>query len=322
MAMLLRDDNVFHQQCPRSYLAGTAERHGVHLTVVGAPDALPGALADADIFVGSETPPDVLAMAPGLAWIHAIAAGVEKVMVPAIRDSNVRVTNSAGTMAPEVAEHALALTLALTRRIDRVVVAQRGHEWAPIRRDHPPISLGDLLVGIVGYGRIGRAIAARAGAFGARVIGLRRLPAEPDGHAEQILGRDGLVELLSRADVVMAALPDVPDAHGMFGARAFQVMKPTAYFINVGRGAVVDEIALARALGNGLIAGAACDVFREEPLPADSPLWDAPNFIMSPHLAGGSQHVWKRVIDLLFDNVERWRRGAPLLNEVDKASGY
>jgi phosphoglycerate dehydrogenase-like enzyme len=225
-------------------------------------------------------------------------------------------------MAPEVAEHALALTLALTRRIDRAVVARRDHEWAPIRRDHPPISLADLLVGIVGYGRIGRAIAVRARAFGARVIALRRQPAEPDEHAEQILGRDRLIELLSRADVVLSALPDVADARGTFGPRAFQVMKPTAYFVNVGRGAAVDEGALARALSDGLIAGAACDVFTTEPLPAGSPLWDAPNFIMSPHLAGGSQHVWRRVIDLLFTNVERWRHGTPLLNEVDKASGY
>ncbi len=322
MAMLLRNDNVFHQQCPRAYLAESAECHGVHLAIVGTPDALPSVLADADIFVGSEAPPDVFATAPKLAWIHAIAAGVERILVPAIRDSSIRVTNSAGTMAPEVAEHALALILALTRRIDRAVVAQRDHEWAPIRRDYPPISLADLLIGIVGYGRIGRAIAVHARTFGARVIGLRRHPTGPDELAEQVLGREGLVELLSRADVVVAALPEVADARGIFDAGAFRAMKRTAYFVNVGRGGVVDEVALARALSDGLIAGAACDVFVEEPLPADSPLWDAPNFIVSPHLAGGSQHVWKRVIDLLFDNVERWRRGAPLLNEVDKASGF
>ena len=243
-------------------------------------------------------------------------------MVPAIRDSNIRVTNSAGTMAPEVAEHTLALILALTRRIDRAVVAQRDHEWAPIRRDRPPISLADLLVGIVGYGHIGRAVAARARTFGARIVGLRRQATEPDELAEEILGRDGLIELLSRADIVVAALPAVILARGVFDVNAFRAMKPTAYFVNVGRGTAVDEGALAAALSAGAIAGAACDVFVEEPLPAESPLWHAPNFIVSPHLAGGSQHVWKRMIDLLFDNVERWRSGAPLSNEVNKASGF
>lgn len=322
MAILLRDDEDFHQQCPHSYLAEMAERHGVQLAVVESADALRSALADVDIFVGSEVPPDLPSMPPKLAWIHAPSAGVENLMVPAIRNSNIRVTNSAGTMAPEVAEHVLALILMHTRRVDCAVVAQRDRRWATILRDNPPLSLAGLVIGIVGYGHLGRAVATYTHMLGATAIGLDRHPKEPDGLAEEILGRERFHELLGRSDIVVSVLPGVADARGMFDLDAFRAMKATAYFVSVGRGTVVDEVALAQALSEGLIAGAACDVFVNEPLPPKSPLWDAPNFLVTPHIAGCSQHVWKRIIDLLFDNVERWRRGAPLLNEVDKASNY
>lgn len=316
MTMLLRDDEVFHQQCPRDYLLDVADRHSIRLTIVGTPEALGPALADAEVYVGSEAPPD--GVPPTLEWIHAISAGVEKLMVPAIRASSLRVTNSAGTMAAEVAEHVLALILAHTRRLDRSIAAQRRHLWAPLRRDHPPLTLKGLVVGIVGYGHIGRAVASHVMMLGATVIGMRRSPAEPDGVAEQILGRADLPRLLERADIVVAIMPGAADTRSMFDLDAFRTMKPTAYFVNVGRGIAVDEAALLRALSEGMISGAACDVFVDEPLPPESPLWEAPNLIVTPHLGGASQHVWTSIIDLLFDNVDRWRHGEPLLNEVDK----
>ncbi len=322
MAMLLREDNLFHQQCPRDYLNAQAGTHGIDLTVVGSATALRQAMANAEVLVTNEIPPGSIAGSTRLMWIHAIAAGVEGIMVPEVMNSEVCVTNSAGTMAPEVAEHALALVLALTRRIDLSIKAQAEKRWASIRRDHPPIGLSDLTLAIIGYGNIGRAIGERARPFGLKVIGLRRHASPDDGVAEEIVGRDRLRDVLSRADIVVVALPIVEQTRALFGRAEFHAMKRRAVFINIGRGAVIDEAALAAALGAGDIAGAACDVFIEEPLPRASPLWTAPNFIVSPHLAGASEQVWIRVIDLIFENLERIRQGEQPLNKVDKASGY
>jgi phosphoglycerate dehydrogenase-like enzyme len=225
-------------------------------------------------------------------------------------------------MAPEVAEHALAMVLALTRRLDVSIREQCQSRWAEIRRDRPPIGLTGLTLGIVGYGHIGRAIAERARPFGLTVIGLRRGPSPPDGRADEILGIDDLPDVLRRADIIILALPLTEQTRGLFDRTRFQTMRTSAVFVNVGRGAVVDETALVDALKAGTIAGAASDVFAEEPLPPASPLWQAPNLVVSPHIAGASQDVWVRVIDLIFDNLERLRRGETPVNEVDKSSGY
>lgn len=322
MAMLLRDDNHFMQTCPRDYLDSKVAEHDVALTIAGTPAALRQAMAGADVLVANEIPPGSIAEAPRLAWIHAFAAGVEGVVVPEVRQSGICVTNSAGTMAPEVAEHTLALILALTRRLDRTIAAQLRREWAPLRVEHPPRGLSGLTLGIAGYGHIGRAIAERARPFGLSVIGLRSRAAPADDLSVETYAVGSLHAFLQRSDIVVAALPITPRTRGLFDAEAFRAMGAGSIFINVGRGAVMDEAALADALAAGTISAAASDVFSEEPLPAASPLWSAPNFIVSPHLGGASGQVWYRVIDLLFDNLERLRRGEPPANRVDTAAGY
>jgi phosphoglycerate dehydrogenase-like enzyme len=322
MAMLLRHDNLFLASCPRNYLEAKAAKHDVDLSVVGTPADLRRAISNADVMVANEIPPGSIGEAPNLTWIHAMAAGVEGVLVPEVQNSALCVTNSAGTMAPEVAEHTLALVLALTRRLDHAITAQLRREWAPIRREQPPLGLSGLTLGIAGYGRIGRAIAERARPFGLLVVGLRREPAPADDLSVETLGIGSFKDFLSRSDIVATALPSTSGTRQLFDAAAFRAMRRSAIFVNVGRGAVVNEAALAEALARGTIAGAASDVFAEEPLPASSPLWGAPNFIVSPHLGGASGQVWYRVIDLLFENLERIRRGETPINEIDKAAGY
>jgi phosphoglycerate dehydrogenase-like enzyme len=322
MVMLLRQDNLFQSSCPRNYLGRKATASNVALTVVRTAEELRDAMAEADAIASNEIPPGSLAKAPQVAWIHALAAGVEGVVAPEVRESDLCITNSAGTMAPEVAEHTLALILALTRRLDHAIAAQHRKEWAAIRREHPPVGLSGLTLGIAGYGRIGRAVAERARPFGLRVLGLRRKAAPVDELSVETLGIEAFEAFLERSDIVVSVLPITATTRGLFGAAAFRAMGARSLFVNVGRGAVMDEAALAEALISGTIAGAASDVFAEEPLPPSNPLWTAPNFIVSPHLGGASEQVWYRVIDLLFENVERLKRGQPPVNEVDKSAGY
>jgi phosphoglycerate dehydrogenase-like enzyme len=322
MVILLRKDNPFHGHCPRDYLAEQALAHGAELTVAEDIASLLAALPSAEVLVSNEMPVGALATAPDLAWIHAPSAGIEKLMIPDVIESRIRVTNSAGTMAPEVAEHALALVLAMTRRIAPSLEAQRARQWANLRRNNPPISLAGLTMGIAGYGHIGRELAVRARAFGMRVLGYRRAAAEPDALLDGVYGRERFTEFLGASDVIVSALPLTPATEGAFDLEAFRAMKRSAYFVNVGRGPVVDEAALRQALKEGLIAGAASDVFDIEPLPAGSPLWDTPNLVITPHVGGASQNVWYAMIDLVFRNLELFRRGEPLVNEVDKRLGY
>ncbi len=322
IVMLLGQDNAFQQQCPRAYLEKKRLQHAVELEIVADLQQVREALRSADIFVGSEVPGDAIGRAMRLVWIHALSAGVERIMVPEVCASDIRVTNSAGTMVREVAEHAFALMLALTRRVDLAAQMQMRRRWANIRRDQPPISLNGLTLGIVGYGRIGKELAKLAKPFGMRVLGLRRLASEPDQWVDSILGSRQLPQLLANSDIVVVTLPLTPETEGLFSTEQFRAMRRHAYFINVARGAIVSEPALLWALRKRVIAGAANDVFVTEPLPPESELWDVPGLLMTPHLGGASQHVWFQVIDLFFDNLTRLREGKALRNLIDKRWGY
>ena len=323
-AVLLRDSELFHRQCPRDYLTRLARENGIHMTIVSNDQELEEILPTLDILACNDVPREVFARTQPsrLKWIHVLAAGVEKVLVPEVAASSVTVTNSAGTMAAEVAEHALALILALTRRIDIAVCAQVDQHWARIREEHPPISLAALTVGIVGYGHIGREIARRIKPFGTRIIGLCRSAAPPDLWADRIVGTDGFRELIAESDVSVIALPQTRATKHLFGKDEFRAMKRSSYLVNVARGAIVDETALENALRNGEIAGAASDVFATEPLAPNSRLWKVPGLLITPHVGGASQHVWFKIIDLFFHNLGRFRQGETLGNIVDKETGY
>jgi phosphoglycerate dehydrogenase-like enzyme len=208
---------------------------------------------------------------------------------------------------------------ALSRRLHFFVKAQAERRWE--RRGR----LGELegaTLGVIGVGAIGAKLAEKARGVGMRVLGLRRDPARACPNVEHMFGPDGLHALLAQADWVAITAALTPETQGLFGAAELAAMKPGAYLINIGRGAIVDEQALIAALRDGGIGGAGLDVFEHEPLPDDSPLWTLKNVIVTPHFAGATPHYAERVTDIFVDNLARYRRGEPLRNVVDKARAY
>jgi phosphoglycerate dehydrogenase-like enzyme len=272
----------------------------------------------ADVMVGWDIPREAVQKADRLAWIHSTAAGVDQLLHPEVRERDIVLTSSSGIHQPLV-EHVFAFILALHRRLHVAVRLQLQRRWD--RRRMVGDEVAGKTLGILGLGTIGRDIAARAGAFGMRVVGTKRTPAPVPG-VERVLPPDGLPEVLRESDVVVVTLPLTPQTRGLLGEAEFRMMKPSAVFINVGRGAVVREAALVRALREGWIAAAALDVFEHEPLPADSPLYALENVILTPHVSGTSPRYLDRAVPLFCENLRRFLTGQPLLNLVDKERGY
>lgn len=282
-------------------------------------------LRDADIFVGLGLKREQFAPAKKLKWVHTLAAGVNQWLRDDILASNVVITNARHVHAPTMAEHALALILALARRLPGAVRYQQKKFWAQQEiwdeEPHPMEVNGRTLV-IVGHGAIGKELGQRAQACGMRVVGVKRDPTQGGEHADSVVGADSLDATLPEADFVVLATPLTLETEHFFNRQRFGAMKKTAYFINVGRGALVDEAALLEALEKKQIAGAALDVTEEEPLPPASPLWAAPNLFLTPHIAGVSERLWHRHSALLLENLDRYFDGRELLNVVDKVKGY
>lgn len=272
-----------------------------------------------EVFLGFAPVPD-LAQLPNLVWVQQPGAGADWLMrAPAFRSSEILLTSASGVHAIPIAEHVLALMFALSRRIHRFVRAQRDHEWRPRGR------LGELdgaTVGIVGLGSIGAKTAEKARGLNMRVLGLRRDASKPCPHVERLFGPDGLHAMLAEVDWLVLAAALTPETTHLMGEREFAAMKDSAYLINVGRGALVDELALIRALRDGRIGGAGLDVFEREPLPADSPLWDMGNVVVTPHFAGATPYYAQRVTDIFVENLRRFQVGEPLVNQVDKRLAY
>jgi len=297
------------------------------LRVAHLPDytGLDEAITDADIFAGFSLKPEQFARARQLKWIHCLAAGVNQLMRDDIRASNVIITNSRNVHASCMAEHTLGLILALARRIPSAVRHQLQKHWAQqeIWDEQPhPMEITGRTLTIVGYGAIGQELARRAVACGMRVLGVKRDLTRGTEHAEAVVDPDHIGVVLAEADFVVLATPALPETEHLFGAAQFAAMKTTAYFINIGRGLLVQGDALIAALRKGQIAGAAIDVAEVEPLPPESPLWDAPNLLITPHLSAVSERLWHRHAALLFENLDRYFSGRELLNVVDKQRGY
>jgi phosphoglycerate dehydrogenase-like enzyme len=250
-----------------------------------------------------------------LRWVHATGAGVEEFMIPRFIESDIVFTNGRIIQGPEVADHAMALLLALTRNLHLVL---RGHA-GPMPR---PIELRGKTVLVVGLGGIGMLVAERAAAFAMRVLGVNPEPVPMLRMIERVYPRDRLAEALPDADAVVVAAPVTGLTLGMFGRQEFALMKPTAYFIAVSRGRLTCTDALAEALREKRVAGAGLDVTDPEPLVHDHPLRAMPNVIITPHIAGHSDHNRQRSFELVKTNVDRFIRGLPLLNIVDKRLGY
>jgi phosphoglycerate dehydrogenase-like enzyme len=282
-------------------------------------------IPDAEVFIGWTMRPEQLAAARKLRWVHSPAAAVHTLIFPELVASSVVLTNAREVHAPVVAEHVMALILALAKRIPDCVSLQRRREWGQQalwdKQPRPRELDGDTL-GIVGLGSIGREVARRAAAFGMRVVATREHPEKSAEHVQAIYGPSGLPVLLAESDYVALAAPITPGTKNLINATSLAQMKPSAYLINVGRGALVDEPALAEALRSRRIAGAALDVFDREPLPAESELWDIPNLLITPHSAGLTERLWDRHYLLLKENLRRYLAGEPLLQVVDKQKGY
>ena len=274
---------------------------------------------DTDIFFGfcSE---EIFPLFPNIKWIQASSAGMDRHMYPAIRESDVILTNAAGLYATHVADQAFALLLGLARGIHQTVRNQDQHKWGGLGT--PMIEIDGFKMGIVGLGGIGMEMVKRAKGFDMHVIAVDAYRTEKPDNVDELMPMDKLKDLMSRVDVVMIACPLTEETHGLINADNLSVMQPSAYFINVARGPIVKEDDLIQILKDGKIAGAGLDVTEVEPLDPNSPLWDFPNVIISPHSAGGSQHRMNRITSFFLDNLERYLSGEELKNIVNKELGF
>ncbi len=288
----------------------------------GGKDAL-AKIPEADAYIGSPDA-ELMEAAGKLKWVHIFSAGIEKYTdLPKLRDDSVTITNLKIYQGPEIADHAFALLLGLTRNMPGFTRAQDESSWNKRGgRSLPLIELRGKSMLIIGYGGIGLQVAERARAFGMEVFAIDKndipLTRTLDGSGKP----DELNSFLETADVVVSCVPQTPETVGMFGSEQFSKMKKGAYFINVSRGKVVDTDALVKALRDGKLAGAGLDVVDPEPLPAESPLWKMENLIITPHVAGVSDERSDRQNSLISSNLERFAKGLELKNRVSGKKGY
>lgn len=257
-------------------------------------------------------------MADKLEWIHATSAGVDALMFPALIDSDVTVTNARGIFDRSIAEYVLCTMLMFAKDFPRSMRLQAGHKWK--HRDTERAEGREVL--IVGAGSIGRQIARLARAVGMNPHGVARRARSGDEDFVAVHANEQLFDQLGVADFVVIAAPLTPQTEGLFDQKAFAAMKKEARLINIGRGPIVNTRDLIDALNKGEIAGAALDVFEEEPLPEDHPLWEIGNVILTPHMSGDFIG-WRRALtDQFLENFDRWHKGGELFNHVDKKLGY
>jgi len=308
--------------------------------VVNAPDE-PTAIreaADADGFLGKITPP-ILSAARQLRWVQSFTASLEHYLFPALTDHPCVLTNMRGLFSDVIADQVMGYVLCFARNLHVYIRNQLEAKWGPVGGEAARVSFAagpgvvnpiDLAhrhlayqtLGVIGFGAIGEEVARRAKAFGMRVLAIDARRTEPTWDVDWLGPPDRLGDLLAESDYVVIAAPHTPATAKMFGREQFRRMRPSAYLINVGRGAIVDLAALTDALAAREIAGAALDVFEEEPLPAGHRLWTFPNVILTPHVAGYSPRIAERHLALLVENVRRFVSDEPLLNVVDKLAWF
>ncbi|OKH55878.1 D-2-hydroxyacid dehydrogenase [Scytonema sp. HK-05] len=286
-----------------------------------------GDASDAEVYfswylVKSHILDKILAAAPRIRWHHAPNAGVNHILTPThtaiYLERDIILTNGAGVHAIPIAEFVITFILAHAKHLRELYALQAEHYW---KRGFNIQELKGSTLLIIGAGHIGQEIAARAQAFGIRVLGSRRHP-QALPNFEKVVGADEWRSLLPEADYVVIATPLTKDTKGLIDEAALRLLRPSAYLINIARGAVVDEPALLKALGEGWFAGAALDTLVTEPLPPESPFWSLPNVFVTPHCTAHSPRTKERTIALFIDNLRRYQMGQPLRNVVDKEAGY
>jgi phosphoglycerate dehydrogenase-like enzyme len=310
------------------------------MEVAGAEDeaAAVREITDAEAFFGKVTPP-MLAAAKKLRWVQSPTASLEHYLFPELIEHPLTLTNMRGLFSDVIAEQIFGYLLCFSRNLHLYVRKQLEAKWAPEGGEAARVSnltgpafvtlidrahrqLAGSTLGIVGLGGIGAETARRAAAFGMKVVAVDPRVADPPPEVEELWRPEHLEELLSASDWVVVAAPHTPETAKMFRRRQFQAMRPEAYFINIGRGAIVDLEDLTAALQAGEIAGAALDVFEQEPLPPEHPLWRMENVIITPHVAGYAPCIAERHLETLLENIRRFLAGRPLLNVVDKRSWF
>ncbi|MDY7039286.1 MAG: D-2-hydroxyacid dehydrogenase [Chloroflexota bacterium] len=301
---------------------------------------------DVEVLYTYQVPTDLLVRAPRLRWIQLHSAGADHLLGNPAMESDVLVTTTSGLHAVRIAEYVFASIFAFAYRVPRMLHYQRRREWPGGRWDlFAGMELRGQTIGLVGYGSIGREVGRIAHALGMRVLASKRSPrlaaaeagyripgtGDPQGVLlSRLYSPDELPEMMAECDFVVVTAPLTPQTQGLISEAVLRAMKPSAYLVNVGRGPVVDERALIRALREGWIAGVGLDVFEEEPLPAGSPLWELArtsaegegNVIISPHVAGFTLNYDERAVEIFSENLRRYLAAEPLLNLVDKERGY
>ncbi|MGQ9555219.1 MAG: D-2-hydroxyacid dehydrogenase [Anaerolineae bacterium] len=319
------------------YLKSVAPDAAIKQVVSNDPEAVAANVDDAEIACIHPTQDFDPALAPRLRWVLTASAGVDALVGKRLWRSHVKIVNASGIHAHSIAELVFAMILALRHRLPFFLRRQQEHVWS--QAEPQARSAGELVgltLGVLGYGSIGREVGRIGKAFGMRLLAttIDKSQRQDSGFALHTAGdREGTLpdvlegpgfqkQLLSQSDVVVVAVPSSPKTRHLVGEDDLRAMKRTAILVNIARGAVVDEVALIRALQEGWIAAAGLDVFETEPLPADSPLWDMDNVIITPHIAGDSPDYYKRLMMLLAENIRREQAGEPLLNVVDKELAF
>ena len=296
-----------------------ALRQNVSMEQATAQARLAPLLKEAEVLYATRVLPNLLKQGPKLRWVHMVSHGIDRLRGDLL-ESDITITSGQGSHAEAVAEHAIAMVMMLARDMRRFSAHQREHHW---ERHLQGVELSRSTLGLVGLGSIGKLVAHYAKAFGMRVIATRRTFAEiPYPDVDEMVPRERLEYLIGESDFLVLALPFTPDTHSFFGERELRAMKPSSFLINISRGGMIDEPALIRALQEKRVAGAGLDVFQAEPLPADSPLWDMPNVIITPHIAGLSPQFVENANRLFMENLRRYLNGKPLLNVFDRTRGY
>ena len=312
----------------RLRVVGPVEERMVLKIRVAFPDVavLTGALSPndgiVDVLLAWEAPVDDLVAAvrahPALRWVHTNAAGIHPSLIAALDGQPTVLTNGSGAQAPAIAEYVVAALLTWLKRLRELNRLQDNAQWAA---DFRVAELRGMTVGIIGLGQAGRAVARLLRPFGVRLLGLRRrsLPVE---EVDSVYGREDIGQFLGHLDTLVIAVPLTRETQGMIGRAELARLRPGAYVVNVARGAIVDEGALIDALRSGQLAGAALDVFGEEPLPATSLLWTLPGVIVSPHCCDHTPQTTERGLEVFLDNLRRYLQDEPLRNVVDRGLGY
>lgn len=277
-------------------------------------------LKEAEVMYALRLPRDILRRAPHLKWVQTSSAGVDTLRDTDLWESGVILTNASGIHAIPMREHVLAVMLMFAKNAPRYFADKEKKVW----KRYLPAELCGRTLGVVGLGRIGEEVARLAKAFGMRIIATRRSATgqETDPVVDLFYPPQKLLEMLGESDFVLLAVPLTKETTKLIGEKELYAMKPSAYIINIARGSVIDEPVLIRALKEGWIAGAGLDVFEHEPLPPHSELWELPNVIFTPHVAGVAAVYDARASSVFCENLRRYLAGQPLTNVIDRARGY